>query len=124
MGYENFYQQRMNSYPYPQQTMMSTGLKGRPVSSIEEARAMQIDFDGSLFIFPDIANKKIYTKQIGMDGSAILNMYELKDIPTFSTNDFITREEFEKAVTALKDALEKSKEPQAAPPQEKESFNF
>ena len=39
-------------------------LKGRPVSSIEEVRAASIDFDGSVFYFPDIANKRIYTKQI------------------------------------------------------------
>jgi len=37
-------------------------LKGHPVSSLEEARAMSIDFDGSVFFFPDLANKKIYTK--------------------------------------------------------------
>ena len=98
MGYENnYYQQqpRLNSYPY-QNSMVSSGLKGRPVSSIDEARAMQIDFDGSLFIFPDIANKRIYTKQIGMDGTAILNMYELKPIPSVpEEGDFITRAEFD-----------------------------
>jgi hypothetical protein len=37
-------------------------LKGRLVSSIEEARATSIDFDGSIFYFPDLANKRIYTK--------------------------------------------------------------
>lgn len=61
----------------PQQT----ALKGRPVSSLEEVRATGIDFDGSVFYFPDIANKRIYTKQIGMDGTAILNMYEQKPLP-------------------------------------------
>ena len=39
-----------------------TFLKGRPVASFEEARAMSIDFDGSTFFFPDLANKRIYTK--------------------------------------------------------------
>jgi hypothetical protein len=48
-----------NSY----QTMSTpTGLQGRPVASFEEARAMTIDFDGSTFFFPDLANKRIYTK--------------------------------------------------------------
>lgn len=42
----------------------------RPVSSIDEVRAASIDFDGSVFYFPDLANKKIYTKQINMDGTA------------------------------------------------------
>jgi hypothetical protein len=37
-------------------------IKGRPVVSIDEARASQIDLDGSLYVFPDLGNKKIYTK--------------------------------------------------------------
>jgi hypothetical protein len=57
------------------------GLKGRPVASIEEARASIIDFDGSIFYFPDLANKRIYTKQINMDGTALLCLYELREIP-------------------------------------------
>ena len=39
------------------------GLKGRPVASLEEVRAASIDFDGSVFFFPDLANTRIYTKQ-------------------------------------------------------------
>lgn len=84
------------------------GLKGRPVSSLEEVRAISIDFDGSVFFFPDLANKRIYTKQINMDGTAILNMYELKEIPLntqISSGDFITRKEFEEAMAAIKAAL-------------------
>ena len=128
MGYENnYYQQRMNSYPF-QNGMMTAGLKGRPVSSIEEARATQIDFDGSLFIFPDIANKKIYTKQISMDGNVILNMYELKPIPSAVNGDFITREEFEKAITSIKEALIKTEQTQQEvipqKHQPKQEFNF
>lgn len=134
MGYENnFYQQQRmsNSYPY-QQGMISSGLKGRPVSSIDEARAAQIDFDGSLFIFPDIANKRIYTKQIGVDGSVILNMYESKPIPTMQIGNFITREEFEEAVNSIKQSINEKSMPvaEAAPPQEqipqppKPKYNF
>jgi hypothetical protein len=57
-----------NSYYYQQSPLFAqqatpfNGLKGRPVSSFEEARAMTIDFDGSTFFFPDLANKRIYTK--------------------------------------------------------------
>jgi hypothetical protein len=57
------------------------GLKGRLVSSLEEARATSIDFDGSVFYFPDLANRRIYTKQINLDGTATLNMYELRELP-------------------------------------------
>ena len=83
-------------------------LKGRPVVSFEEARASQIDFDGSLFIFPDIGNKKIYTKQINIDGTASMNVYSLiEETPAateVSTMNFVTREEFEKVIAELKAA--------------------
>lgn len=82
--------------PLMQQVSQPSALKGRPVSSFEEASAAQIDFDGSLFIFPNIANKKIYTKQIGIDGSLIFNQYDLVEPPPApSFDNFITREEFE-----------------------------
>lgn len=77
------------------------GIKGRPVASIEEARASIIDFDGSIFFFPDLANKRIYTKQINLDGTATLNVYELKTTPTEHEN-FVTREEFEAFVNSLR----------------------
>ena len=80
-------------------------LKGRPVSSLEEARALSIDFDGSVFYFPDLANKKIYTKQINMDGTATLNMYELKPMPVAPTTDYITRAEFESALLKIQELV-------------------
>lgn len=106
-NYQNYYPQQTN----PQQSSIRSmpqqlGLKGRPVSSLEEARATTIDFDGSIFFFPDLANRRIYTKQINMDGTASLNMYELKEIPTVNTTanvntNFVTREEFEEAIKEL-----------------------
>ena len=50
-------------------------LKCRPVSSREEAMAFQIDLDGSLWVFPNVANGKIYTKQINNDGTASFGTY-------------------------------------------------
>lgn len=91
--YNNNYFQPVNNRP--------PVLKGRPVASLDEVRAVSIDFDGSVFYFPDLANKKIYTKQINIDGTATLNMYELKPIPTVSANDYITRAEFESALMKL-----------------------
>ena len=81
-----------------------SGLKGRPVASIEEARASIIDFDGSIFYFPDLANKRIYTKQIAMDGTAIMNMYELKEIPIEEPKEdqYVTRQEFEAVIQQLR----------------------
>ena len=93
-------------YNYYQQQMPIL-LKGRPVSSIEEARAANIDFDGSIFYFPDIANKRIYTKKINTDGTSSLLLYQLTDIPTDKpSTDYVTREEFENFVRSLNSKTE------------------
>lgn len=47
----------------PQQT----ALKGRPVSSLEEVRATGIDFDGSVFYFPDNVDLSIQQEEILAD---------------------------------------------------------
>jgi hypothetical protein len=67
---------------------------------VEEVRASSIDFDGSVFFFPDFANKRIYTKFITLDGVAAINMYELKEMPLGNEDgrNYITREEFENAI--------------------------
>ena len=118
--YQQSYQ--MNR-PFYQQTMQQAymGIKGRPVASIEEARASIIDFDGSIFYFPDLANKRIYTKQINMDGTVILNVYELKTAPIEHEN-FITREEFEAFVNSLQ--LPVSTESVAQTPPQPIQLNF
>lgn len=107
----NYYQQSQQQVPQlpRQQTTYSPALlKGHPVSSLEEVKATSIDFDGSIFYFPDIANKRIYTKTIGLDGVALLNMYELKPLPqdNQNTGDFITRQEFEKAINDLTQSIQ------------------
>lgn len=114
-------------YPSQQNRQPSFGLKGRPVSSFEEARAMSIDFDGSVFYFPDLANKKIYTKQINMDGTASLNMYELRPIPIAQpNNDYITRAEFEQFVQSLRQAAptQQDTKAQAQPQSEPAAIQF
>ena len=103
--YQPQFQQRpqMPSQPMQMETqtpMPQNFLKGRPVVSIEEARAAQIDLDGSLHIFTDIGNKKIYTKQINLDGTATLNVYQL--IEDTTSSGYITRDEFEKAIQSLR----------------------
>lgn len=121
--------------PLPQMPIapQQLGLKGRPVSSIEEVRASAIDFDGSVFFFPDLANKRIYTKQIGMDGSAILCMYEMKELPRETNSNmagYITRDEFDSAMAQIKtmfDQAQSQQQPtiQSLPQeQQKPQFNF
>lgn len=120
-GYGNYQPQRA-----PIQQQQFIGLKGRPVSSLEEARAATIDFDGSVFFFPDLANKKIYTKQINLDGTASLNMYEYKEVPTeaFNSSNFITRQEFDKTLDEIKSTLNAMIQPvqKEEPPKEKIKF--
>jgi hypothetical protein len=102
------------------------------VSSLEEARATSIDFDGSIFYFPDIANKRIYSKQINIDGTATLNVYELKENPIemneqfmASVEKFVTRDEFERAMLELKNAIiPVNPVVETAPPQKIEIKSF
>lgn len=112
--YYNNYAQRPNSYMAqptpmaPPQTTMSPALKGRPVASFDEVRATTIDFDGSVFIFPDFANKKIYTKQISMDGTPSYNCYELAAFPAQNASEpgnFVTRDEFNQTLSQIKEAM-------------------
>ena len=88
--------------PYPM-TPQGTYLKGRPVASMEEARAALIDLDGSIYVFTDIGNKKIYTKQINLDGTATLNTYTLTvDEPSTNVNtEYVTKMEFNQALSSI-----------------------
>ena len=115
---------------YMRQAPPQVALKGRLVSSLEEARATSIDFDGSVFYFPDLANKRIYTKQINIDGTASLYVYELRETPIEekesaafpSVEKFVTREEFERVLAELR---QKPTEPAAsASPQKVEVMSF
>lgn len=133
MLYNNNYPQQYNMgyqpQPLTQQMVQPQGLKGHPVSSLEEVRAAQIDFDGSLFIFPDLANRRIYTKKISMDGFAELNVYELTQLSntdnTISTEDFVTKEEFKNAIEQLKNSFTQKTENQTTQnPQQQTPLNF
>jgi hypothetical protein len=57
------------------------GLKGRPVSSVDEVKATPVDFDGSIFYFPNLANNKIFTKQVNLAGTSLIRVYELVETP-------------------------------------------
>lgn len=70
---QQFPQFAQNYQPYQPASV----LKGRPVTSYDEAKASMIDLDGSVFVFPDFGNGKIYTKQINLDGTATINTYSL-----------------------------------------------
>ena len=127
---QNYYYQPTTTQP--RQPLL--GLKGRPVTGLEEVRAAAIDFDGTVSFFPDLANGKIYTKQCNIDGTASLNMYELKEIPATpeaNPNLYVTRKEFNSVMENLKQILAhanlvEEKSPDQTKPEQTSSpeFNF
>lgn len=127
---QNYYYQPNRFQPQQNILQQPITLKGRPVSGIEEVRAATVDFDGTVSFFPDLANGRIYTKQCNMDGTAALNMYELKEIPTNDMNNqsYVTRTEFNQAMAAIKEALTpKTKiesQNQTSPKEKPPEFNF
>ena len=110
--YDNYMgNQRMNS----QDLLSRQYIKCRPVSSKDEARACQIDLDGSLWVFTDLGNGKIYTKQINNDGTAAFKTYAfVKDEnPYDSSTEYVTKEEFNKTIQTLVAAIHPVQEQQA-----------
>lgn len=99
--------------PYQQtQPAAAIPIKGRPVSNEEEANAAMIDFDGSLFVFPDKAHNRIYTKQLGLDGNIVFNRYVLEAVgdtpsaaPVTDTATYTKQEDFEKAIKEIQERL-------------------
>lgn len=83
-------------------------LKGRPVSSYDEAKASMIDLDGSLFVFTDIANNCIYTKQILLDGTAELKTYVLQEQKQNGETNagYVLKKDFDKIVRELRKQIE------------------
>lgn len=106
------YQQQNPYQAAVNQNSPSLMIKGRPVSNEEEANAAMIDFDGSLFIFPDKAHGKIYTKQLGLDGNIIFNRYSLEspqspqrqEYPNPGT-DFVSKEDLAGELSSIKDRI-------------------
>lgn len=103
--YNNMYNQNVMQSQQQQNIQM---LKGRPVSSYDEAKAAMIDLDGSMFVFTDIANKRIYTKQIMLDGSAELKVYTLQEQnikEQKQDSNYVLQTDFEEAINILKNQV-------------------
>lgn len=103
--YNNMYNQNVMQSQQQQNIQM---LKGRPVSSYDEAKEAMIDLDGSMFVFTDIANKRIYTKQIMLDGSAELKVYTLQEQnikEQKQDSNYVLQTDFEEAINILKNQI-------------------
>ena len=108
------------------QPIQTQYLKCRPVSSKEEARAFQIDLDGSLWVFTDIGNEKIYTKQINNDGKASFKTYAFvqDEFPNANT-EYVTKSEFQQVIQALTAAIQsKQNQTSAQNSDNKPEINF
>ena len=93
-------------------------LKGRPVQSLEEAQAQVIDFDGSIFFFPDLVNNKIYTKQLNMDGTVSFKMYEFKEMPMPQEPGYVTKDELQEILGKFQERLTQTKRSAESAPAE------
>ena len=80
-GYQQPYPQTYNSFQQPANPT-ATIIKGRIVTGVEEARAAQVDLDGTISYFPSPAENKIYVKYVGMDGIAVFNVYSMDESNT------------------------------------------
>ena len=120
----NQMEQQYNSNQYAMQYPMQHAqapqyIKGRPVSSFDEAKAIAIDWDGSIFVFTDVANKKIYTKQIMLDGTAELKTYVLAEPepaqaptpiqPQTNGDAYVLRSDFESQIEHMQAEIEELK---------------
>ena len=76
------YLQQMQMYQQPQMPMsqMPQALKGRVVTGIDEAKAAQIDLDGSSTFFPCPAEGKIYEKSIDLNGLPMFRVYQIVNL--------------------------------------------
>lgn len=121
--YQNMPQNQQYMTPYQQMAMQQQNqqmqvIKGRPVSSYDEAKASMIDLDGSLFVFTDVANKRIYTKQVMLDGTSDFKVYQLVENSN-KTNagnvgeqngEYVLKKDFDKVVSTLLTRINKLKE--------------
>ena len=119
-GSNNFQNQQSTAY-----------FKCRPVSSEEEARACQIDLDGSLWIFTNLGNNKIYTKRVDENGLSDFNTYVLapkKQSEQLNIEQatpanqapaaqYVTKNEFNTTVMTLANAIKSIRDTSSAPVQ-------
>ena len=67
----------------PQQSQMPLSqyaggyLRGRMVTGMDEAKAAQIEMDGTSTFFPCPAEGKIYEKFLGLDGLPVFRVYQI-----------------------------------------------
>ena len=101
LSYDNYNMGRITP-----QNLSNQYLKCRPVASKQEAIACQIDLDGSLWVFTNIGNGEIYTKQINNDGTASFHTYVFTQQQNpYASGQYVTKDQFNKVIQALTAAI-------------------
>lgn len=77
LNYLQQQQQQMYQPQMPMAQMPQQALKGRVVTGVDEAKAAQIDLDGTSTFFPCPAEGKIYEKSIDLNGLPAFRVYQL-----------------------------------------------
>lgn len=87
-----------------QQAPQSTGNTVVPVASLEEVKAMQVDWTGNPNYYVDNVNKKIYVKQLGLNGVPTITQYVAQELEE-SEVKYATREEVDNLKKIIEDLL-------------------
>lgn len=112
-GYQQSFQQYQQPYSQMQnnQIMQQNNeiIKGRAVTSIDEAKSIPYEMDGSIKVFTDFTHGKIYTNQMNLtDGSLIFKEYSLiqpqNSNPQQSVEvEYVSKSDYDKVVSKLKE---------------------
>ena len=86
------------------------GLLGKVVDSLDVVKATDIPLDGSITYFPLIDGSAIVTKQLKMDGTSKTVIYKPIEEEKVENPQYVTIEEFNKAIKEIKDKFKKKEE--------------
>ena len=98
----NMLQQQYNQQPQQQQQPQQMII---PVASAEEVRSHPIDWSGNTTYFIDNANRRIYTKQLNLNGIPEVNTYILNNEVIQKENARNTSEEFINRLNVLEQKM-------------------
>lgn len=77
----NYLQQQQQMYQppmyQPPMQPIQSQLKGRIVTSIEEAKAAPVDLDGTITFFPCPAEGKVFEKSTDLNGAPVFRVYQI-----------------------------------------------
>lgn len=99
-----------NNYTYPQAYgQPQIALQGYPVPDERTAREAQVNTNGTISVFPDIQNGKIYTKQLDMNSfNPIFKTYQLvEEQPQPLPGNYVSLEDFQQFITNHQNILQK-----------------